>query len=230
MAPANATNVRRRLLSSVLLTASLWISSSTASTAFAATITNLNGVYDTSTNRILISFSIQPAPSGVDSFYFDLDVFPSPPVFDPSSMILFSTVPGATIDQFFQEESIWIDFPVVLTSPLDYSIVIAVADASAIAGPLNIDMYLNPQFGDRPSALQEWAFPDIMTMETGRFTPGSIVIPEPSTLALTVMPILHSLFTLSRSPLKRMRFVRRSIDRERPWTWIWRSEAMRSFA
>ena len=167
-------------------------------TASAAAITDLSGVYDVTTNRIAISFQIDPAPSGVDSFYFDLDVFPSPSVFDPSTTILFSTVPGAVIDQFFREESIWIDFPVILTTPVDYSMVLSVADASAIAGPLNIDMYLNPNFGERPSSLQEWAFPDIMTMETGRFTPGRILIPEPCSIVSAVASALYILCSTCR--------------------------------
>ena len=172
----------RRLLA-LLLTLSVYV----AHSANAASITNLSGVYDINTNRIAISFHIDPAPTGVDSFYFDIDKSPSPPVFDPTTSILYSTVPGATIDQIFLQESIWVDFPTVVTTPLDYSIVFQVADASAIAGPLNVDMYLNPDFGDRPSSLPPWVFADIMTMDTGSFSPGDIAIPEPSTLLLAAV-------------------------------------------
>ena len=168
----------------------LAILAATVQSANAAAITNLSGVYDVNTDRIAISFHIDPIPTGVDSFYFDLDVFPSPPVFDPATTILFSTVPGAVIDQLFLQESIWIDFPTVVTNPLNYSIIFQVADASAIAGPLNVDMYLNPDFGDHPSALPAWVFADIMTMNTGSFTPGDILMPEPSTPLLVLCSVV----------------------------------------
>jgi hypothetical protein len=71
------------------------------------------------------------------------------PFFDPGTTVLYSTVPGAVIDQIFLQESAFIDFPTLLTTATDYQIVFLVADASAIAGPLNVDLYLNPEFGDR---------------------------------------------------------------------------------
>jgi hypothetical protein len=157
---------------------------------YSAELANVLGVYDTETNRFAITFDIDPIPTGVDSFYFDFDGFPVPSVFDPSTAILFSTIPGAVIDQFFGQESIWIDFPSVVTTPLTYTAVFQVVDVSDAGQPLDVDIYLNPNFGNNPSALPEWAFPDIPSP----FSPGEISIPEPSSalLAVSIFALLAS--------------------------------------
>lgn len=172
---------RRKLVALVLIVSFAFVSESKA----AATLTNLSGVYDTATNRLSVTFDLAPGLEGVDSWYFDFDAFPSPApsVFDPSTKILYSTVAGAYIDQFYSQESVWIDFPMVVTTPITYTIVFQTADVSEVPITTDVDIYVNPNFGNNPSSLAETAFPNLPYP----FVAGTIAIPEPSSLLLAAL-------------------------------------------
>lgn len=181
----------QRMYVALMLVATLAIASKSMA---ATTLTNLSGVYDTTNNRMSVTFDLSPGPEGVDSWYFDFDGFPLPTVFDPSTAILFSTVSGATIDQFYGQESVWIDFPTVVTTPLTYTIVFATADVSTAPNTNDVDIYINPNFGNNPSSLPESEFPNL----PDPFVAGTVSIPEPASLLLAAFVLSVGCFSRRR--------------------------------
>ena len=154
--------------------------------AHGAVISNFSGVFDTTTDRLQISFDIDPVdadtPLGVDSINFDFDGFDlaDEPFVDGVSALLFSSLPGAT-GEFLDTDEFIIDFPVLnaLTS-VTFIIDNVVTTGLANDPGYDMDFFVNTTAGATPSALGQQFIANVATQDD--FTKGSI--PAPGTVAL----------------------------------------------